>query len=48
MIIIDRLGKGTILMPCESLETKAVAYKFIYYFIIYYSIPLVIISDYKS
>ena len=47
MVIINRLGKGIILILCESLETKAIAYKFICYFIIYYGIPLVIISNYK-
>ena len=45
IVIVDRLGKGTILVLYKSLETKAVTYKFIYYFITYYSIPLAITSN---
>ena len=45
IVIIDRLGKGIILVLCESLETKTIAYKFIYYFIAYHGISLVITSD---
>ena len=47
MVIVNKLDKGIILMLYKSLEIKAVAYKFIYYFIVYYSISLVIIYDHR-
>lgn len=45
MVIVNRLGKGVILVPCENLEAETVARKFIRYFVAYHGIPTAITSD---
>jgi hypothetical protein len=45
MVIVDRLGKGTILVPCEKINTNTIATKLVRYFIGYHGIPSAITSD---
>ena len=45
MVIVDRLGKGVIPIPCEKVDTYTVAQKLIQSFIGYHGIPASIISD---
>lgn len=45
MVIIDRLGKGAIPIPCEKIDTYTVAQKLIQNFIGYHGIPASIVSD---
>ncbi|THC87386.1 hypothetical protein EYZ11_013167 [Aspergillus tanneri] len=45
MVIVDRLGKGVILIPCEQIDTPTVTTKLIQHFIGYHGIPSAITSD---
>lgn len=45
MVIVDRLGKGVIPIPCKKIDTATVAEKLIRYFIGYHGIPAAITSD---
>ena len=45
MVIVDRLGKGVIPIPCEKVDTYTVAQKLIQGFIGYHGIPASIVSD---
>ena len=45
MVIVDRLGKGVIPVPCENLEAETAARNLIKYFVGYHGIPTSITSD---
>jgi transposase InsO family protein len=45
MVIVDRLGKGVIIEPCEKIDTDTVARKLIKVFIGHHGIPEAITSD---
>lgn len=45
MVIVDRLGKGVIPIPCERIDTHSIAQKLVQYFIGYHGIPASIVSD---
>lgn len=45
MVIVDRLGKGVIPIPCENLEAETAARNLIKYFVGYHGIPTAITSD---
>jgi hypothetical protein len=45
MVIVDRLGKGVIPIPCEDMEAETVARKLIQYFVGYHGVPTSVVSD---
>ena len=45
LVIVDRLGKGAIFIPCENLEGGTLARKFIEHYLPYHLLPTAITSD---
>jgi hypothetical protein len=44
-VITDHLGKGIIIEPMETINTKAITHMFIKTFYYYHSLPSVIMSN---
>jgi hypothetical protein len=45
LVIVDRLGHGVIIEPCDKIDAETVARKFIKIFFAYHGLPSAIVSD---
>lgn len=45
LVIVDRLGKGPLFIPCEDLEGETLARKFIKYYLPHHLLPSAVTSD---
>lgn len=45
LVVVDRLTKGTILIPCKKKETDYVVQKFLRFVVAYHGLPRAIVSD---